>query len=70
MTSDLEARLKRHQSGGVPSTKFRRPLVLIHSEEFADRESARKREKFLKSGPGHKELVQLIEDASRKKNPG
>lgn len=48
-TSDLEGRLKRHQSGQVLATKFRRPLTLIYSESLEDKAKAFNRERFLKS---------------------
>jgi putative endonuclease len=60
MTENLEARLKRHEQGKVPSTRNRRPFVLLHNEEFEDRLQARKREKYLKSGPGHRELSHIL----------
>jgi putative endonuclease len=60
MTKNISERLSRHEKGGVPSTRNRRPLVLLHTEEYPDRFQARKREKYLKSGPGHRELSQLF----------
>ena len=60
MTEDILERLTRHEKGKVPSTRNRRPLVLLHTEEYPDRVQARKREKYLKSGPGHRELSQLL----------
>lgn len=48
-TINLEARFKRHQNGLVLATKHRRPLSLIHSEKFATRGEAMKRELFLTS---------------------
>jgi putative endonuclease len=60
MTKNISERLSRHEKGWVPSTKNRRPLVLLHTEEYSDRLQARKREKYLKSGPGHCELTQIL----------
>jgi putative endonuclease len=51
-TSNLDARLKRHQDGLVASTKFRRPLSLIVKIVFADKYKAFNFEKYLKSGSG------------------
>ena len=48
-TSNLEQRLKRHETGLVPSTRNRRPLVLIHKERFDNKGDAFARERFLKS---------------------
>ena len=56
MTDDLPARLEKHKNGRVPSTKHRRPLVLVYQENCETRVDARRREKFLKSGPGHEFL--------------
>jgi putative endonuclease len=62
MTENLDARLKRHQAGQVPSTKYRRPFELIYHESLPDRTEARKREKYFKSGLGHKELHRLLDE--------
>ncbi len=48
-TKNLEDRIKRHNKGWVKTTKHRRPLVLIHSEQFIDKAEAFNRERFLKS---------------------
>ena len=53
MTQDLLSRLRKHDGGGVPSTRHRRPLELVYQESCATRVEARRREKYLKSGPGH-----------------
>ena len=52
-TKDLQSRLKRHNSGSVPSTKNRRPLVLHYSENFASYGEALQREKFFKTIAGY-----------------
>jgi len=49
MTSDLNKRLKEHNSGKVKSTKNRRPLELIYTEEFTSKQDALNRETFFKS---------------------
>ena len=51
-----ESRLKEHNWGDSKFTKGRRPYSLIYKEEFIDRVSARKREKYLKSGIGREYL--------------
>jgi putative endonuclease len=43
-TSNLKIRIKKHNQGEVFSTKNRRPLVLIHSEEYEDKAEAFNRE--------------------------
>ena len=52
MSHDIEQRLKDHNAGRTKSTKGYRPWELVHKEAFPDRETARKREKYLKSGYG------------------
>jgi putative endonuclease len=52
LTSNLEERVKFHNNGYQKTTKPYRPFGLIYSEECADRQSARLREKYLKSGVG------------------
>jgi putative endonuclease len=56
MTSDLQARISSHNCGRVRSTKARRPLKLVYSEEFSSKTEARRRELFLKTGQGRKSL--------------
>lgn len=48
-TSDIVQRLKDHETGKVYATRNRRPLVLIHAEEYPDKGEAFQRERFLKS---------------------
>ena len=52
-TSDLIKRIKYHNSGKVKSTKSRRPLILIYSEEFESKAEATGRELFFKSIDGY-----------------
>ena len=59
MTENLERRLNQHNSGKTKSTKGYRPWILVHSESYPDRITARKREKYLKSGTG-KEYIKLL----------
>ena len=55
-TDNLRMRLIRHHSGDVRSTKGRRPLKLVYTEPVQSREEAVSREKYFKSGPGHRFL--------------
>jgi len=48
-TSNLEQRVKEHNSKKVTATKNRVPLVLIYSEQIWDKAEAFNRERFLKS---------------------
>ena len=51
-TSDLRERLKKHNTGKVPSTQNRTPLKLIYYEYCADQKDAYHREKYLKTTYG------------------
>jgi len=51
-TRDLRERLSQHNAGRVPSTKDRRPLVLIYYEACLDENDAFRREKYLKTTYG------------------
>ena len=54
MTSNLEKRLKTHNSNSVKSTKPYSPWEYVHTEDFEFRMEARKREKYLKSAAGRR----------------
>jgi putative endonuclease len=55
-TGDLEKRILKHNQGGVPSTKNRRPLKLHYFETFESKLEAQKRERFYKSIDGYRYL--------------
>lgn len=58
-TSDIEKRLTAHNEGASRYTKNRGPWQLIHSEAYATRSEARKRENFLKTGKGREFIDSL-----------
>ena len=60
VTNNLEKRLKEHARGDVESTKNRRFLKLIHYEYFINKKDAEAREKYLKSGYGHRQLREIL----------
>jgi len=60
MSKDLNHRIDQHNLGKVISTKRRRPFTLLYTEEYESRIEAAKREKYLKSGPGHKFLKEKL----------
>lgn len=60
ITNNLEKRLKQHNDGNNFSTKYRKPFKLVYYEVKENRQDARKREKFLKSGCGREFIKQLI----------
>ncbi len=59
-TTDLKLRIRQNQNGQVESTKYLRPLKLIHYEAYILEEDARRREKFLKTSDGKKFLNRQI----------
>ena len=61
-TNNLERRLREHNYGSVKSTRNRRPLVLIRSEEYNNLSSARKREDYLKSLYGYRERKRILKE--------
>jgi len=52
ISANVLKRLLEHNAGRTKSTKGYRPWILVHQEEYPDRVTARKREKYLKSGYG------------------
>jgi putative endonuclease len=60
-TPDLKARIKKHKTGYVRSTKHRRPLKLVYYEAYILKKDAKRRERYLKSGGGRKELAKQLE---------
>ena len=59
ITNNLSRRLAEHKSGHTKSAQVIGQFKLLHTEEFSDYNSARKREKFLKSGQGREFLHKL-----------
>ena len=55
-TEDLEKRLSSHNKGEVVSTRYRIPLKLIYFEACLNKGDALKREKYLKSTYGKRDL--------------
>ncbi len=52
ITSDLEARLRKHNAGGAKHTAKYRPWELVTATWFANDSRARAFERYLKSGSG------------------
>lgn len=67
-TANLQNRFKRHNSGEVISTKYRRPLKLIFYEVFLTSAEAKSREVYLKSGAGRKNLYQMLKVTLKRLN--
>ena len=56
MSADLKPRIAEHKRGHVKSTKHRLPIKLICYEAYLTKEEAEKRELYLKSSDGKKDL--------------
>ena len=50
--NNLNKRIKEHKLGKVYSTKSRLPIILIYFEVCLNKEDAKAREKYLKTGMG------------------
>ena len=55
-TSNLDKWMSAHAKGLVSATKYRRPLILVYYKVCFDKDSAIKREKYLKTTYGHRYL--------------
>jgi len=59
-SSNIEARVKKHNSGGNKSTSYRRPLILVFCEFYIFEEDARKREMYFKTSMGKKAIKLML----------
>ncbi len=62
ITNNLARRLSEHNSGRNKTTSPYKPFKIVFSEVYPDRISARKREKYLKSGIGREYIKSLMLD--------
>lgn len=62
MSKNMERRLKDHSRGHTKSTKKFVNIAVVYLEELPSRESARKREKYLKSAAGRRFLKDKLKD--------
>lgn len=53
-------RLREHNKGTNVWARQNRPFELMHTEEYNTKQEARKREIFLKSSKGRKELNKIL----------
>ena len=63
-TTDLNRRLKEHNSGRHPYTKRYLPWSMVYSESVADLPSARVREKYLKSAAGRRFIKRQLKHSA------
>ena len=69
-TANLPKRILQHNAGRTPSTKNRRPLILLYFEIFELKQLASGREKWAKSLQGGAALKQLLIDKQLLKSDG
>ena len=58
--SDIEIRLKEHNSGKTKSIKHKIPFKIVYYETFATRAEAIARERYFKSAAGRRYLKQKL----------
>lgn len=64
ITNDLEARLKKHNAGkGAKYTRGRTPVVLVHSQQWADKSTALKVECAIKKKTRAQKLALIADKA-------
>ena len=66
-TSDIETRLKFHNSGRVKATKYKRPYKLVFKQEFGDIKKAHQAELKIKSWKRRDFIEKIIKDGRFKK---
>jgi len=59
-TQDVQDRLRRHNEGRSKATRHGAPWVLLHTEAFATRAEAVRREGYYKTGHGRTELQAIL----------
>ena len=59
-TANLARRFGEHNAGETKSTRWRRPFVVVYTEDAPDLDSAKRREKFFKSGVGRRQLKTIL----------
>jgi len=69
ITNNLSRRLAEHRSGRTKGGQIIKEFVVLHTEHYPDYVSARKREKFFKSGAG-REYLEFLEEKSRSTSGG
>ena len=65
-TTNLKRRVNEHKLGKVASTRNKRPLKLIHYEAYLLKEDAMRREKYLKTTYGKRDMKRQLSSLFRK----
>jgi len=55
-------RIFKHNKGDSPSTKFRRPLILIFYEAYLNKKDALRRERYFKTTKGKMTLRTMLSE--------
>lgn len=66
ITNNIARRLLQHAKGHSKSTKYHRPVILIHTEKHPNRKAARKQEVYIKNMGARKYLNRLFFEGKRK----
>ena len=66
ITSDINRRLKEHNSGKEKTTKPYLPYKLLHLEEHKTLRDARRREIYFKSTSGRRTIRRLLKEVDKK----
>ena len=61
-TNNLKQRFLSHQEGLVRATSSRRPFKLFYYEAYTNGQDAQRREKYLKSGMGKRDLKKRLKE--------
>jgi putative endonuclease len=59
-TDNLKRRFKDHEQGKVVSTKYNRPVKLILYEGYLFEKDAKRREKYLKTSDGKRDIKRQL----------
>ena len=62
-TNNLTRRLDEHARHASTYTRYAGPFDLVYDEQQPDRLSARRRERWFKTGRGREELQRILDDA-------
>jgi len=61
-TKNILRRIEEHKSGEVPSTRKRRPLILVYWEGCLNQKDATQREKYLKTAWGKRYIKNRLKN--------
>ena len=67
-SSDVKARIIKHQRGRVPATRNKRPLDLIYCELYKNKKDVMQRERFFKSGWGRNYVKKILSNTLKNDN--